>query len=119
MKWKIGKLIPLWKGRGQEKLNPASFRPVSLLPVLGKLTERAVQIQISQYMEKEELWHPNQHVYRKHHSAATSLTQISDTIFEAAEARDIAAAMTINESSAFDCIDFKILMYKMKIYGFN
>ena len=94
MKWKIGK-------------------------VLGKLSERAVQLQMSRYMEREKLWHPNQHAYRKFHSVAMALTQISDNIFEAAEDREITAAMTVDKSSAFNCIDHQILIEKIRKYGFN
>ena len=60
-------------------------------------------------MEGQNYWQPNQHVYRKHHSVASALTQVADTIFTAADEKDISAALTVDESSVFDCIDFNIL----------
>ena len=38
-KWKIAKLVPIFKGKGNNRHEPNSFRPVSLLPVVAKLTE--------------------------------------------------------------------------------
>ena len=51
-KWKIGRLLPLFKGKGLNTQDPESYRPISLLPVLSKLTERAIQHQILNYMKE-------------------------------------------------------------------
>ena len=80
-KWKIGKLLPLHKGKGLPKTDPKSFRPISLLPILGKITERAIQKQIMDFMEKSGQINQNHHSYRKLHSTTTTMLQISDTIF--------------------------------------
>ena len=117
--WKIGKVLPLYKGKGQDKQHPSSYRPVSLLPTLGKIAERAVQQQIVKYMDRTNQWHENMHAYRKEHSTCTALLQLSDEIFQAAEMREIATAIMIDESSAFDCINFDTLDGKMKLYGFG
>ena len=39
MKWKLARILPLLKGKDCDKSNPASFRPVSLLPVISKLSD--------------------------------------------------------------------------------
>ena len=41
-------------------LDPGNYRPVSILCVLSKLMERAVQSQLSQYLEKRGLLFENQ-----------------------------------------------------------
>ena len=117
--WKIGKVLPLFKGKGLDKQNPASYRPVSLLPTLGKITERAVQQQIVKYMDTSNQWHSNMHAYRKKHSTCTALLQLSDDIFQAAEMKEIATAIMVDESSAFDCINFETLDGKLNLYGFG
>ena len=38
--WKKGLIVPLFKGGGKPKSSPDSYRPVSLLPVLNKLSVR-------------------------------------------------------------------------------
>ena len=40
-KWKIAKIVPLYRGKGS-KLDPKSYRPVAILPILSKVLERAM-----------------------------------------------------------------------------
>ena len=42
-KWKIAKVIPLYKGKGS-KFDPKNFRPVAILPILSKVLERILAI---------------------------------------------------------------------------
>ena len=80
-KWKIGKLLPLHKGKGLNPNNPKSYRPISLLPVIGKLTERVLQKQILNFMETSGQLNSNHHSYRKQHSTVTAMLQLSDAVF--------------------------------------
>ena len=45
-KWKIAKILPLFKGGDRENVN--NYRPVSLLPLPGKLLEKIVHKRISE-----------------------------------------------------------------------
>ena len=44
-RWKMARILPLRKSRESDPHSPSSYRPVSQLPVLSKLAERAVQRQ--------------------------------------------------------------------------
>ena len=100
-RWKIGKLLPLHKGKGLHPQDPKSYRPISLLPILGKLTERAIQPQILGYMEKTEQLNHNHHSYRKMHSTVTTMLQLSDKIFEDCDDKMISTLITLDQSAAF------------------
>ena len=50
--WKYSKVIPLLKPGAEDQLNPKSYRPVALLPVVSKVLERVVFLQIVEYMDK-------------------------------------------------------------------
>lgn len=52
--WKEAKVVPLWKGKGQ-KNDFQFYRPVSLLPVAGMITEHVVTKQIVTYFEENKL----------------------------------------------------------------
>lgn len=39
--WKIAKIRPVYKGKG-DKNNPNNYRPISLLPVLSKVMEKCI-----------------------------------------------------------------------------
>lgn len=50
--WKLAKLFVLYKGGGKDKQESNSYRPISLLPVLGKLLERLVGARLTQHLEQ-------------------------------------------------------------------
>ena len=79
-KWKLARILPLLKGKDQDCTNPASFRPVSQLPLIGKLTERAVQSQLLEFLERNELIGQRQHAYRAKTSTTTALLEVTDLI---------------------------------------
>ena len=66
-RWKLGRLIPLYKGKDCRKDSPSSYRPISLLPSTSKLVERAVQHQLTEFMENSGQINENNHAYRKAH----------------------------------------------------
>ena len=39
MKWKVAKIIPIFKGKGANRLDPSAYRPISQLSVTSKLSE--------------------------------------------------------------------------------
>ena len=80
-KWKMGKLLPLHKGKGLNPQDPKAYRPISLLPVLGKITERVLQSQILEFMETSGQMNGNHHSYRKKHSTVTAMFQLSEALF--------------------------------------
>ena len=49
--WKHSKVIPLLKPGAADQLSAKSYRPVALLPVVSKVLERVVFLQIVEYME--------------------------------------------------------------------
>jgi hypothetical protein len=79
--FKMGKVVPLYKGKG-ELLEPSSYRPVCLLPVASKVLERCIFLQIVAYMEGNNYFHPNHHGFRSGHSTASALLQMYDSWLE-------------------------------------
>ena len=90
---------------------------ITLLPTISKIVERVEQELIVQHMLSNNLYHPNQHVYRKGHSTSTALLELSDMMYQAAERKEITVSMSIYQSSAFNCICPDILDKKVDIYG--
>ena len=93
---------------------PESFSPISLLPILAKVTEKVVQNKLVCHMSIKGIWNINLHSYRKLYSITTALTEVCNQIFSAADERDITATITIDESSTFDPIAHDILLRKFK-----
>ena len=118
-KWKIGKLLLLHKGKGLDPLCPKSYRPISLLPILGKIVERVLQPQIQNFMEHSGQLNQNHHSYRKNHSMVTAMLQLSDAIFHGYDSKKITTLVTLDQSSAFDVIRHQTLRRKLSLYNFG
>ena len=113
-KWKIAKTIPLLKNNDMDKLSPSSYRPVALLSTISKVVERAAQVQLLNFFEKTEQINPNCHAYRQGLSTTSTLIQIMDGLYEATEERKISSLMTVDQSCAFDCVQHKLLLEKLR-----
>ena len=114
--WKVSKVIPLYKQK-DDVLNPNSYRPITLVPILSKIMERAVYNQLMKYMTENSLLNPNHHAYRSHHSTTTAMVELIDYWTRALDSNKIAGACLLDMSAAFDCVEHSILLEKMSIYG--
>ena len=87
--WKCAKVIPLHKK--DEVIYPKNFRPVSLLAISSKILERAIFLQLINYLESNNLLHPSHHGFRAMHNTCTALLQMVDTWLEALEDDEVSA----------------------------
>ena len=117
-KWKIAKVVPLYKGKGS-KVDPKNYRPVAILPILSKVLERAMFQQLVTYMDVNKFFNPNHHAYRSFHSTTTAMLQMYTTWLDALEQGEMAGVCMIDMSAAFDVVDTEILLEKLKLYGFD
>ena len=116
-KWKYSKIIPLHKK--DDPLSPKNYRPVALIPVVSKVLERVIFLQMVKYMERNSLFHPNHHGYRTGHNTCTALIQLYDSWVEALEREEVSGVMMVDLSAAFDCVDHPLLLEKLKLLGFD
>ena len=83
------------------------------------LTERATQQQLLKHLEDTNQLHGNHHAYRSMLSTTTALLQASDMIYQGTDENAITSTMTIDQSSAFDCVDHDILVNKLSMYNIS
>ena len=69
--WKPAIVTPLYKDGA--KNNPSNYRPISVLPSVGKLMERAVHGQLYKYLVDHHILSECQSGFRKGHSTVTCL----------------------------------------------
>ena len=115
--WKKSKVVPLHK-KG-DTLNPKNYRPVAIVPILSKILERIIFNQMIQYLNQNNLLHPNHHAYRAEHNTTTTLVRMYDGWVQAVEAEQLAGACMLDMSAAFDLVDHELLIQKLAIYGFD
>ena len=114
--FKKAKVIPLHKSG--DRLSPRNYRPVAILPVLSKLAERSVFMQMIDYFESNNLVHPYHHGFRANHNTTTALLQMYDTLVEAMD-RGGATGVFLYMSAAFDMVCHHVLLQKLQLYGFD
>ena len=116
---KTAKLIPLYKGKGIDETSPSSYRPVAILPAISKVVEKVVHSQLSKFMEESGQFSHNIHGYRTGHSTNSAMLQILDSILQAVDINSISTIVTIDKSSAFDCVCPNILDKKIQMYNID
>ena len=78
-KWKEATLITLYKGGSRNEVG--NFKPVSLLPIPGKLIERIAHAKMSKFLERLKVITPKQGGFRKGFSTTSSVADLTDKIF--------------------------------------
>ena len=73
-------VIPLYKGGN--KTDVSNYRPVSLLPLPGKLLERIAHAKLSNFLESHKVITDRQGGFRKGFSTASSVADLTDDLFE-------------------------------------
>ena len=117
--WKYAKVVPLLKSLTADSLLPKSYRPVALLPILSKVLEKIVFAQFVNYLEVNNLVHPNLHGSRAAHSTSTALIQLYDRWTDEIEKNKMVGVLICDQSAAFDLCDHKILVDKLRLLGMD
>ena len=52
--WKIARVTPIFKNKG-DKSDPNNYRPISVVPTIAKIIEKAVKLQIVKYLTNNNL----------------------------------------------------------------
>lgn len=115
--WKTALVYPIHKGG--ELSDPSQFRPISVVPLLAKITERVVQTQLYSYFSTYDLFSPTQHAYRRNHSTETALLTVSDFILSAMNRGEEVLITMIDLSKCFDTMDHETLLYVLELYGID
>ena len=114
-KWKIATIVPIFKGGNKEDVS--NYRPISLLPVTGKIFEKLLHYQIVNFLEDNKFLSNMQNGFRKERSTLGSIVNFTSDIFEAINDRKYTIATFIDLKKAFDTVNHKILLEKLFIAG--
>ena len=115
--WKHANVVPVHKKN--EKNVKANYRPISLLPVFGKILEKLIYDSLYSHLVSCELLNPNQSGFRPGDSTVNQMISITHTIFEAFDCNpplDV-RFVYLDISKAFDRVWHDGLVYKLKRCG--
>ena len=110
--WKKALVIPIPKTGNLT--NVKNYRPISLLPLPGKILEKLVHQQLSYHLESQSLLAPEQHGFRRQHSTIHSVVQLTNFVSKKLDSRTPTLVAYIDFRKAFDCVQHAILISKLK-----
>ena len=113
--WKKAKLVPIFKSGDQGKAE--NYRPISVLPVLSKLLEKAVHSQLIDYLERNKLLSESQFGYRERRSTQLATTLLVDEIRQSADCGKMVRALFLDLSKAFDTMSHDFMLSKLREFG--
>ena len=115
--WKHANVVPVHKKN--EKNVKGNYRPISLLPIFGKILEKLIFDSLYSHLESHDLLNPNQSGFRPGDSTINQLLSITHTIFKAFDCNpplDV-RSVYLDISKAFDRVWHEGLIYKLKRCG--
>ena len=115
--WKHSLVHPIHKSGDHS--DPSNFRPISIVPGIAKIVERAVHQQLYNYMSENHLFSSSQHGFRPRHSTETALTSISDHVLTSFDHGEVSLLCLLDLSKCFDVIDHSKLFSKLSLYGID
>ena len=117
--WKMANVTPIHK-KG-EKTEVSNYRPISVLPVCGKLFEKLIYNALYNFFDRNNVLTSNQSGFRAGDSCTNQLISITHTIFESFDVNPPkeVRGVFLDISKAFDRVWHDGLLYKLKINGVN
>ena len=106
---KVAIIHPLLKKPGLDHIC-RNYRPVSNLPFLSKVVEKAALKQFIKHCNENSLLPNYQSAYRKHYSCKTALVKLFDDLLWSMEKQKVNLLVAINLSATFDMVDHGILI---------
>ena len=117
--WKKANVLPIHKKENRQLKK--NYRPISLLPICGKIFEKLMFDTIYEFLCENQFLTPNQSGFRPGDSTINQLLSITHKIYSAFEefpSRETRAVF-LDISKAFDKVWHDGLLFKLKSYGIS
>ena len=114
-KLKVAKIIPIFKKDSKDKLK--NYRPISILPCFSKIIEKAISIQLVNFLETNNILHNSQFGFRAARSTTAATLNLVDFVLDAFDKKEFAVGIFLDLTKAFDTVDHTILLHKLQHIG--
>ena len=113
--WKIARIAPIFKSGAKD--DRSNYRPISVLPFMSRLFEKLIFNQFYEYLDANKSLYEHQSGFRLLHSVATALLASTNDWYLNIDKGKYTGLIFIDLKKAFDTVDHKILLKKLKMYG--
>ena len=110
---KAAAIIPIPK-KGKDEC-----RPISILPIISKIFERVLFLQMLEYFEENQILSDAQCGFRVGKGTQDAIALVLKELMNAIEEGEYAILSAYDLSKAFDCLNRQILLDKLQYYGFD
>ena len=115
--WKKGNIIPVHKKESKNLIK--NYRPISLLPIFGKIFEKVIYNNLFKYFQENKFISDNQSGFRSGDSCTSQLIAITHEIYKAFDVNPSleTRGVFLDISKAFDKVWHDGLLHKLKCLG--
>ena len=117
--WKRSNIIPVHKKNDKQLVK--NYRPISLLPIFGKIFEKIIFNKIYHFLLEERLLNPNQSGFRPSDSCINQLLTITHKTFKAFDCSPTLEVRSVflDISKAFDKMCHEGRLFKLRFMGIS
>ena len=114
--WKVAAVVPVPK-KGNDTSQPSNYRPISLLPIIGKVFESVVNAHLLKYLELHGLLSDKQFGFRSSRSTGDLLAYVTEQVSRVLDRQGETRTVALDISKAFDKVWHRGLLHKLASYG--
>ena len=116
--WKIASAVAVPK-KGCDSAQPSSYRPISLLPIAGKIFEALINKSLVSFLESHSLLSDLQYGFRHSRSSGDLLAYVTEHISRVLDKQGESRSVALDISKAFDKVWHQGLLTKLRSYGIS
>lgn len=103
--------------KGRDLLDPANYRPISLLNLDHKILTKILSIRLNKFIT--DIIHPDQVGFIPGRHSFGNVRKLLNLIYSDRTPNKKSAILTLDAHKAFDSIEWNYLFYALKMFGFG